>query len=112
MAQTVTRVGNFNLRLLAEEVEAAAPELFDTVDGVRVALFSLTYDGTTLTARLPDGFPLSKLAGIAAAHDPTGESINQEASRRLAELRQGIISKFLALGFTSEELKYIKQVLA
>jgi len=107
MSQRVERIGQFNLPLLAEEIEAAAPELF--VDDV--ALFTLSYDGTTLVGIFPDTFSLSKLAGIAAAHNPNGESINQEKTRRREELRAGIKTKFLGLGFTLEELQFIKEVL-
>ena len=107
MTQRVERVGTFNLPLLAEEIEAVAPELFSNGD----ALFTLDYDGTTLVGFFPDGFALSKLQGVAAAHDPNGESINQREARRRQELRQGIIDKFLGLGFTVEELKYIRDAL-
>jgi len=107
MSQRVERIGQFNLPLLAEEIEAAAPELF--VDDV--ALFTLSYDGTTLVGIFPDDFLLSKLGGIVAVHDPDGESINQQRRRRREELRVGIKNKFLALGFTLEELQFIKEVL-
>lgn len=107
MTQRVERQGAFNLALLAEEVEAAAPELF--VGGS--ARFTLDYDGTTVVGLFPDDFQLSKLQGIVAAHNPNGESVNQIAARRRQELRQSIRDKFLALGFTVEELKFIKDVL-
>lgn len=104
MSQVLTRTGRFNLPLLGEEVAIAAPELFVESNGVRRALHAMTYDGTTFRGVFPDVFDLTKITDVLRVHDPDGESINQLRDRRRKALLQGIINKFLGLGFTQEEI--------
>lgn len=108
----ISRPGIFNAQLLSEQIAAAFPEFFETRPSGRFARYTLDYDGFVLTLRVPDDADLTKLQAVAAAHNPDDDSILQAEEKERVSLRQGIIDKFLALGFTKQELKYIRDVLS
>ncbi len=98
--------------LLSEELRVVAPELIQVDVDKKTALYTLEYDGTTMTATFPDSFVVEKLDAIIAAHDPKRDSVNQAAEKRRTQLDATLTAKFLALGFTEEEIGFLYNYLA
>ena len=98
--------GPFNLNLLCEELFDAFPEWVNPItkrtltkilshpSGVRI-----TYDPAVTDVDLLDS--------LIAAHNPNGPSRNERQRRDRALLVASVRPKFLALGFTPQEIALI-----
>ena len=104
-------VGRFNSGLLCEELVAAFPELIVLDGDQQTAVFTLVYDGTTLTFKSRPTLNESTLRSVLTSHNPNGKSSTELAEERRKQLKPGILDKLRGLGFTDHEIEALLSVL-
>jgi hypothetical protein len=103
-------IGTFNPALLSEEIAAAFPRLIAISDGVRTALFRLSYREDVLRFQTAASIDEALLRQVIQAHDPVAKSKNERRAGRYAQLKPGIRTKLAE--FTDEELGFLQEFFA
>jgi hypothetical protein len=104
--------GNFKAALLSDELVTAFPQLIEERGGERFSIFTLTYLDSVLRFSTTLQLDEAALSAVIAAHNPNGKSKNERRAERYEARRRAIADRFLALGFTDEELSFMQQFFA